>query len=233
MSLINDIYVELQNLFQKHGRGFLSADELNGGAQYVESKIIREAFNFINNIRNNEKIGRINKRNFDKEKFYNEVVRALLSSSTLSYNSTTERFAFPDDYSFLQALYYNDSEIEEIPSDERIVLVNYSTMPSLTYPLSIFHGTDIEILPDDIVSGVKMYYYREAKKPRWTYTIQNNQALFHEDANDYQDFELPRSIFDEIMVEMGLYFSLEIKQPDLAQAFNNEDKKSESLKRID
>lgn len=234
MSLINDIYVELKNLFQKHGRGFLTPDEFSGGAQYVQSKIVREAFDFIDSLKNKSKIGRINKGDYDRLKYYKEVVRGLLADpNTLTYNSTTERFEFPDDYSFTQALYYDNKEVDEIPRDDRIILNNYATSPTEYYPISIYHSVDIEVLPDTIISGVVLYYYREALSPLWTYNIVNSQPLFNQDLSDYQDFELPSSIFDEILVEMAKYFGIELRNPEMAQAFNSEDKRNESLKRVD
>lgn len=231
MAFIDLVYSELKNLYQKHGRGFISADEFNGGISYVQAKIIRESFDFINNLANNMKIGRVNKRNYDKQKYYSEVVRSLLSNATLTYNSTTERFAFPDNHSFTQALYYDDKEVEEIPSDERIVLNNYATMPSLEYPISIYHSDDIEILPDTIISDVKLYYYRDALAPKWTYTIVSGDYLFNEDASDFQDLEIPSQFFDEVFSEIAKYFGIELRQPDMVQVFMSEEKKSEILKR--
>ena len=232
MSLINDTYNTLRNLFQKHDRGFVSVDEFNDGARYVQSKIIRESYDFLNNIKNNKKVGRAGKIDYDKQTYYKEIVRQLLApASSLTYNPTTETFEFPEDYSFMQALYYSVYEINEISNDLRIVLRNPDTAPTEIYPFYLLHADNIEIIPDTITSKVTMYYYRNAKNPKYTYEVIGGKTIFNEASPDFQEFDIPESIFDFIIVEMALYFGIQLKMTDVAQIMEKEDSKNEQLKR--
>lgn len=234
MSLINDTYNTLRNLFQKHDRGFLSVDEFNDGARYVQSKIIREAYDFLNNIKNQKKIGRVGKIDYDKETYYKEVVRQLLAPGTsLTYDPSSETFDFPTDYSFMQALYYSVYEINEISNDLRMVLMHPDTAPTEIYPFYLLHSDNIEIIPDSITKNVTMYYYRNAKDPKYTYEEIGGKVIFNESAPDFQDFDIPRSIFDLIIVEMALYFGIQLKMADVAQIMDKEDSKNEQLKRAE
>lgn len=232
MSLINDTYNTLRNLFQKHDRGFISVDEFNDGARYVQSKIIREAFDFLNNIKNNKKVGRAGKIDYDKQVYYKDIVRKLLAPATsLTYNTSSETFNFPEDYSFIQAMYYNNYEVNEISNDLRMVLRHPDTAPTEIYPFYLLHSDNVEIIPDTITRNVVMYYYKTAKDPKYTYQVQSGKTIFDEYASDYQDFEIPRAIFDMVVMEMALYFGIQLKMTDVAQIMEKETSTTEQLKR--
>ena len=231
MALINKAYNALKNVFQKHNRNFITPDEYIDGCKYVQNKAIRQSFDFLNNIKNNSKVGRVVKVDYDKERFYKDVVRKLLSSETLTYNAVSETFELPSDYSLCQSIYYSGNEVEEISNDERFI----SNLPEIAvddvYPIYLIGSTDIEIIPDTIISGVKMYYYRQPNDPKWTYVEVSGKPVFDADQVDFQDFELPDSIYDEIIRELALYFALELKQPDVYSAMDKKENESEQIKR--
>ncbi len=231
MAIIDKAKNTLNSLFQKMNRGLPTPDEYNDAAKYVQNKIIREAFDFLNNIKNNSKIGRVVKVDFDKERFYKDVLRKLLSNKTLIYNVATSNFDLPPDYSLMQNLFYNDAEIEEVSYNERFILTNDEVAVDEIYPVCFLGSVDLEVIPDTILADVKMYYYREAKYPKWTYNKVSNKAVFDENKSDFQDFELPDNIFDEIIREMAIYFSLQFQIPNIAIAMSKEEEKSESFKR--
>lgn len=231
MYLINDIFEALRSYYRKHNRGMVSPDEFNRGAQYVQNKIIRESFNFLDVIKNKKKMGRVNKNDFDKEKLYLEIIRPLRSNEDLTYNGTG--FDYPDDYSFCDTIFYNTREVEELSEQERMFMYVPEALPTENYPVYLEHGTYLEVLPESIESSVKMYYYREQETPQWTYEPFSDSYMFNPSANDFQDFELPRIIFDEILRELILYFSGELKQPDISQLMQSEENKAEQLKNIE
>ena len=226
--LIDKAYNTMKTLYQKHNRGFLSPDEINNVFRYVQAKIIREAFNYLNVIKSKKKLGRVSKNDFDKERYYKEVVRTLLKSATLTYSDPY--FTYPDDYSFSGELYYGNIKIEEISQSERVVLAHPEVYPSAVHPIYFDTADGAEVLPDTIVSGVKMYYYRDAADPNWTYT---GDTLFDSSDTLFQDFEIPDSMFDVIIMECAIYLGVELKQLDVVQVFDKEDAKSEQIKNID
>jgi hypothetical protein len=228
MYLINDLFDGLKSFFRKHNRGMVTPTEFNDAINYVQRKKIRESFNGLNIIKNKKKIGRVSSNDFDKEKYYKEIVRKLNKNSTLTYNGTD--FDYPTDYSLCEAIYYNDREISELDDSNRIFLYHEDTIPTENYPVYLEHSDSIEVLPDTIEDSVVMYYYREPEKPNWTYEVVSGEALFDSSAVDFQDLELPYAIFDELLVELELYFSGQLKQPDVAQMMQHEVQKNEQLK---
>lgn len=233
MALIDKVKNTLESLFQKMNRGMFTPDEYNDAVKFVQNKIIREALDFLNHIRNQEKIGRVVKIDYDKQRFYREVTRRLLSEGDLAYNGTTERFEIPEDYSFMQAIFFEEKEIEEVSYNERFILNNPLVASDEEFPVCFMGSDDIEVIPDSITSDVKMYYYRDAKDPKWTYQTISGKAVFDADAEDYQDFELPEAIFDEIVRECASWFGVQVKQPDIAKVSEKSETSSEQLKRLD
>lgn len=235
MALIDKTRNTLNSLFQKGNRGLPTVDEFNDGFKYVQNKIIREAFDFINNIKNNAKIGRVVKVDYDKERFYRDVVRKIQAKEVLTYNATTETFDLPSDYSLMDYLTYTGgdrpTEIDEVSYMESFVLSDPDVASDEYYPVCFLGATDVEVIPTSITDNVKMYYYRQAKYPKWTYQVVDGKPLFDPDKDDFQDFELPDSIFDEIIRECALYFGIQMQIPNVAQAMENEENKSEQMKR--
>ena len=231
MALIEKVRNTINSLLQKRDRGAISVDEFNDASKYVQGKLVRESFDFLNNIKNNAKIGRVVKVDYDKERFYKDVVRKLISTEVLTYNGTTENFELPSDYSLLEGLYYDGNEVEEVSNSERAILSMPEIEPDEVYPVCFMGSVDIEIIPSSIISGVTMYYYKQANDPKWTYNVVNNKPVFDEDKSDFVDFVLPDSIFDEIIRELSIYVGIETRQPDITQVMAKEETQSEQLKR--
>jgi hypothetical protein len=194
---------------------------------YVQTKLHREALDYLDSIKNRQKIGRAGKVDYDKLKFSNEIVRLLNANTTLSFSDPY--FDFPSDYMLCQEVFFGSVAIDEIQASEKRVL--NSLEPSELYPVYLEHSTGVEVIPDTIETDVTMYYYKNVEDPKWTYTEVSGNPLFNEDASDFVDFSLPESIFDEIVVELALYFGIQLKQPDITQVFTRVDGQNEQLKR--
>jgi hypothetical protein len=232
MSLINRTYNAIKNLFQKQNRGMVTPDEFNDACKYVQNKIVRETLDFENYLKLNRRVGRGGRIDIDKIKFYKEVRRRLLESRSASFNRGLKGFEYPDDYSFLQALFYKDVEVEEVSNNERSILNIEEIGTSEIFPVYIMHADSIEIIPDTIIRNLEIYYYRNTKDPKYTYNIVSDKLVFNEYASDYQDFDLPDNVYDFIIVELAFYFGIQLKMPDVVQAIDAEDKENEQIKRL-
>jgi hypothetical protein len=210
----------------------ITPDEFNDACKYVQNKIVRETLDYEDNIKYYRRIRRTGKANEDKIKFYKEVRRVLLKDGKLKYNYGSTGFDYPDDYNYLQALFFKDEELEEITNNDRMVISHPEISPSEIFPLYVLHSDYIEVIPDSITRDVYIYYYRQLKDPKFTYKKVSGSILFNESATDYQDFEIPDSIYDLIFVELSFYFGIQLKMPDVTQAMNSEDKKNEINKRL-
>jgi hypothetical protein len=237
MALIDKTYNTLKTLYQKMNKGFITPDEFNDACKYVQNKIHREAFEFLNNIKNNANIGRISKNDGDKERMYKDAVRLLVKEATLTYNGTSEAFDLPEDYSLMVGLTYEGgeggiTEVEEMSYSEKFILSNPEVGVDEVYPICFMRSIDVEIIPETITSNVKMSYYREAKYPKWTYNKVDGKPVFDGDKSDFQDFELPDNLFDEILREMAIYLGVQMHQPNVTQVMSQEEDKSEQFKRL-
>ena len=231
MYLIDRAKNGLDRLLQKTNRKTLSPDEYNSAFQYVENKIIRESFNYMDSIKNMKNFGRSGKVDYDKLNLCKEYVRALSADEVLTYDSITETFAFPSDYMFVEAIEYGGRVVEEISPREFAILANVESAPTEVHPIYIEHSDNIEILPTTIDSGVTMYYYKEPEQPTWTYSVINSVPVFNPASGDFVDSILPDIAYDEIMNGLAEYAGVQLKQPDVVQVFNNAGNESEQLKR--
>lgn len=231
-SLINDLFNSTRNLLQKRDRGMVSVDEFNDAVRYAQTKLVRETFDFINNIKNSKKFGKVSRLHYDKEVYYKSIQKKILVAKTLDYNGSSETFNVPDDYNFYESLWFGDAEITEIDNGERVMIKHPDIAPSEMYPIFLIHGYGIEVIPDTISDKVKMYYYRNPKTPKFTYqSLGGGQILFDPSKSDYQDIELPESVFDLLQVEIAIYLGVQLKMTDVVQIMEKEDSINEQLKR--
>jgi len=73
-------------------------------------------------------------------------------------------------------------------------------------------------------------YIRYPKDPVWTYnSVLSGQApIFNPSASDYQDFELPKDYFNDLVNNILKYAGLEIREPMVMSFANNEEMKDNS-----
>lgn len=231
MYLIDRAKNGLDRLLQKSNRKTLSPDEFNSAFEYVQNKIVRESFNYMDSIKNMKSFGRSSKIDYDKLNLCKEYVRALSADESLTYDSITETFSFPDDYMFVEAIEYGGRVVEELSPREFAILANVESAPTEVHPIYIEHSDNIEIIPSTIDSGVTMYYYKEITAPNWTYNVINNVAVFNPAAGDFVDTILPDIAYDEIMNGLAEYAGVVLRQPDVVQVFDKTQNESEQLKR--
>jgi len=221
--LINDVYIGIKSVLEKYDRGYVTPSEFNKAARYAQTKIIREAITDLDKYKNRKKKGLSNKDYADKAKEIRAILDKLYKKSALNFD--TDHFDYPSDFYFEDMLEYNSREIEEGTVRDARDLSNIGLLGiEETFPIYISHSNYIEVIPDTIIDGVDMWYYREANDPVWAYT--GNPPVF--DEPNSTDFELPTMLYSEIIREMLIFLGIQLKDYEVVQIFSQQENQTEN-----
>jgi len=137
-------------------------------------------------------------------------------SKNIELTYAAGKFAMPTDWFLMNALYYNQKEIEHADQLKVYKLLQSNlTAPTELYPAYVMQGNDITVYPLTIVDNVETYYVRYPYDPKWTYTVVNGSPLFNQSASDYQDFELTSSDFPKLVVKICEYAGTSIREQEV------------------
>ena len=204
------------SIINKDNNGYITPEEFNSFAKQAQLEIFNQYFvDFKNSKLGDYKLGETSGYS-DITKQLDQTIDYFSKNVPLVYNSGTQTFAMPAGWFLLNALYYNQKEIEHL--DQRNVyklLQSNLTAPNTLYPAYVMQGNDITIYPLTIVNNVETYYVRFPYDPKWTYTVVNGSPLFNQSANDYQDFELTTSDFPKLVVKICEYAGTSIREQEV------------------
>jgi hypothetical protein len=214
--MINSVRNTVMSIINKDNNGYITPEEFNSFAKQAQLEIFNQYFvDFKNSKLGDYKLGETSGYS-DITKQLDQTIDYFSKNVPLVYNSGTQTFAMPAGWFLLNALYYNQKEIEHL--DQRNVyklLQSNLTAPNTLYPAYVMQGNDITIYPLTIVNNVETYYVRFPYDPKWTYTVVNGSPLFNQSANDYQDFELTTSDFPKLVVKICEYAGTSIREQEV------------------
>lgn len=84
----------------------------------------------------------------------------------------------------------------------------------------IFYRTtdgNIQIEPRADINSVKVSFIKKPTKPKWTYVVINNKALYNSAANDAQDFDLHESEENNLVIRILELSGISLKDYNLNQ----------------
>jgi hypothetical protein len=204
------------SIINKDNNGYITPEEFNSFAKQAQLEIFNQYFvDFKNSKLADFKFGETSGYS-DITKQLDQTIDYFSENVPLVYNSGTQTFAMPAGWFLLNALYYNQKEIEHV--DQRNVyrlLQSNLTAPNTLYPAYVMQGNDITIYPLTVINNVETYYIRFPFDPKWTYTLVNGSPLFNQSANDYQDFELTTSDFPKLVVKICEYAGTSIREQEV------------------
>jgi hypothetical protein len=232
--MINQVYTTVLAIINKDNRGYISPIEFNLYAEMAQLSIFEDLFH-----KYSRGIVKQNARMYHSEfsdipKHIREVLDIFTDECNLVASSS---FWIPSasDFYRLIKLDYNQKELEEISKlDINRVLNNNLVAPTNEYPAYINLGGKYKLYPSASIVGnqVLATYIRKPRQPKWTYTTISGNPLFNPSALDYQDFELPYSLFTDIVIKVLGYAGVEIREADiiqLAQAVETSNTNNEQL----
>ena len=215
--MINEIYVTVQNILNKDSRGYVTPQEFNNYCKLAQLTIFEDMFHEYAKA-----IAKQNGRLYHSE--YSDIPSHLreiidIFSKEENYNVFNGflEIADPDFYRLIQLYTLGGLEVEEVSKTEiNRLLRNELTAPSRNFPAFVRVDGNFKIYPQ-FISQVTAFYIRKPKDPKWTYTTISGNAIFNPSANDYQDFELPYSQYNNLLTKILLYCGVQIREEMIMQ----------------
>jgi len=212
--MINSIRNTVMSILNKDNNGYITPEEFNSFAKQAQLEIFNQYFVDFKNSKLADFKGMETSGYSDVTKQMDQTIDYFSKNIELTY--AAGKFAMPTDWFLMNALYYNQKEIEHADQLKVYKLLQSNlTAPTELYPAYVMQGNDITVYPLTIVDNVETYYVRYPYDPKWTYTVVNGSPLFNQSASDYQDFELTSSDFPKLVVKICEYAGTSIREQEV------------------
>jgi len=214
--MINEVYTTVLQILNKDSRGYVTPQEFNNYAELAQLSIFEDLFHEYSRA-----LVKQNNRMYHSE--YSDIpahIREVIDIFTKEVNMVLVDgfYLIPDDafYRLIQII-ANNIEVEEVSKMEiRRLLRNELTAPTIQYPCFIKIDDKYKIYPSN-VTNVLITYIRKPKAPKWTFLSVGNNPLYNPSALDFQDFELPYSQYDNLLIKILSYCGVQIREPEILQ----------------
>lgn len=214
--MVNSVRNTVMSIINKDNNGYITPEEFNSFAKQAQLEIFNQYFIDFKKSKLSDFKGQETSGYSDITKQLDQTIDYFSKNVPLVYSSVTQTFAMPTDWFLLNALYYNQKEVEHV--DQRNVyklLQSNLTAPNTLYPAYVMQGDSLTVYPLTIVNNVETYYVRYPYDPKWTYTVVNGSPLFNQSATDYQDFELTGQDFPKLVVKICEYAGTSIREQEV------------------
>lgn len=216
--MINQVYTTVLAIINKDNRGYVTPLEFNLYAELAQMSLFEELFH-----KYSKSIVKQNARMYHSEfsdipKHIREVLDIFTNECGLNLISGIW-YPNVNDFYRLVKIDYNNKELEEISKlDINKVLNNNLVSPTLQYPAYTSLNGGYRLYPTSVDGKESLVtYIRKPKNPKWTYQTVSGNPLFNPSALDYQDFELPESMFSDLVIKILGYAGVEIREADIIQ----------------
>lgn len=218
--MINQVYTTVLSILNKESRGYVTPTEFNLYAELAQMGLFEDLFH-----KYSKSIVKQNNRLYNSE--YSDIprhIREVIDIFIYSKDNVVEvggLYSIDDSRFYrLVNLDYNGADIEEVSKLEINKMLNNNLItPTVTYPVYVGIEGQYRIYPTGLdPKYVNATYVRKPFQPKWTYSVVAGNPLFNPTAEDYQDFELPESMFNEIVVKILSYCGIQIREAEVVQA---------------
>lgn len=201
MSLINYAYQAVQTILNKNSRGVLTPERFNTLAKQAQ---IRYFSNLSNEYRDALNKLKLRRGGIEFQALEEELIRYMEDYSIGSTGNPVSGFTMPSDFAFFTKtpIFYNETEVAQIPLGEYGYYKAGIVAPSTTYPQYKKVGTTISLYPSLEDNLLDVFYYRNPLTPKWTYNTVGGSPLFNPSAVDYQDLDIPEHRVDDLIIDI-------------------------------
>ena len=224
--MINQVRNTVLSIISKENRGYITPFEFNLFAKQAQLEVFEQyIYSYSTSIVKQN--ARLHGEGYsDIPKKISDVIDTFYKVATLTYAAS--KFTPPTDYYFVDKLIYNTSvEVEKVSHNKVLKLTSSNlTAPTVAYPVYTLDETGFIVYPTTITSNVNMGYIRYPVDPKWTYiatSATDSDPLFNQSASDYQDFELPKSDFVNLVLKILQYAGVSIREAEVVQAAKAEE----------
>jgi hypothetical protein len=227
--MINEVRNTVMAVLNKDNNGYVTPEEFNLFAKQAQLEVFEDYFFRYRNAVTMMNSRTSNSGYADLLKQTGEVIDSFSEDATLVLDSGSS-FKLPANYYSINQVIYGGKEVEPVTQYKILNLLSSNlTAPSTGYPAYVQRdraadGSDlITVYPTTINTGVSAFYVRYPLDPKWTYTQVGGSPLFNQSAVDYQDFELPLSNFNDIVLRILQYAGVNIREYEVAQFAKQEE----------
>ena len=226
--MINDIYNVVQELLNKNGYGLLSPTRFVSFAKSAQLKVLSDTIDAYRETRRTG--GRYDAP--DTLSTLEAVLDVFADSEVLTRkvgNSIENYHMLPKDYMRWENASVDNIEVVKLPNRHKAAINrSYYVTPTEKEPVCFIEGKRLTVYPQTIgvivkdglkhaCDEVELQYYRYPKSPNWTYSIEGGRPMFRPDKPGYQDFEVPESLFNELVVNIAAMAGQHLKDEELVK----------------
>lgn len=221
---IDRVYKTVLTFANSDIRGNVKPTDFRLAINDAVNEIIEEYFYEINRLVNRENRGLINGglENLP-DRIREKIQYFLVEDISLSY--AAPYFNLPNDLRYIDSVYHQDLNEVEFCKDNRefkIISNLADTAPTASYPIGLRLENRIKITPSSITNGMTISYIRNPKIANWTYTVVSGSEVFNPSAPDFQNIDLHPSEENNVVMRTLLRFGINLKEPDLQAATQNQ-----------
>lgn len=220
--MIDRVVKVVKTVLNTDGRGNVSPKETDLIINNVVIEIYEENLFERNRLLNRQNRGLVNADLDNVATKLLERIQHYLTDGDLSYSSG--KFNFPSDLRYLDAVFYNNEEVELCKNSKEFKLLKNlkETTPDENYPIGLKNGSAIKILPETIKDSVTVSYLRNPIQAKWTYVIIDGVEMFNPSASDYQDIDIHPGGEDDVIMRVLQKFGINLKEKDLQEIMSRE-----------
>jgi hypothetical protein len=218
--MIDLVYKTVQTILAKDRNGLVTPEEFNNLSKLVQDTIFRGYFEDENKDKLRENRGLTNSGYSNLAFNERQRIDQFAATTTVSYNAFEQKYELPSDLYFLEddgVLSEDDNVIEEVERYRRGYLKSSISAPTATYPVYERFSDYIEVSPTTITTDISIRYLRKPLDPKWTYTVVGGSEMFDISNPSYQDFDLHVSEFNNLVIRILSFFSINIKDIEVTQ----------------
>lgn len=235
MISINRCRSLLLYLLSKNNYGTIDPEKFNSFCDLAQMSVYEELF-YKDNTDTIKKDNHLTNAQYsDLKKIRQEQINYYSKYSTRSnfiYDITDDlwRFINNDLYRAVEVSLVNSTNGKKVNIQEKLkgIELNNSinskiNAPTSTFPICVRLESDFRVYPKTSNGFfAELLYVRKPIIPKWTYTVQNGNAVFNGGADDRQDIDLHDSLFEKFMIKLAGYAGLSLREQQITQAVSQE-----------
>jgi len=222
---VDRIYQRVLTLANKEQRGYITPQEFNIFANQAQMDIFEQYFYDLNQFKRTPGNDTVHA---DMVSILEEKISVFEQESLLTIANAVGALSALGNFYRLSSIRNGNIFFEFVTKKEaRLFQLSPLTDPNSTRPVYTLDQANHRIrLFGRTPLSVDVDYIRTPSRVNWTYVVVGEKALYNENANDAQNFELHPSEETELVMKILTLAGFTLKDPNLYQAAAGEDMKS-------
>lgn len=214
---IDRLYTLINVLLNKDQRGKITVLEFNSIVGNAQLKVISELFSVFKKTSYREMRMQL-ANNYGNDAFtQKQLIEFYVTSKEININGGKAQL--PPDVLYVESVFDNDNEYEKVELKTFNSLSRTKRMrPSQCLPVFTLNNNEIRISSNK--TNVELDYIRKTKTPKYTFHIVQGIEMFNPSASDFQDIDIPESLFTHLLTEVLSMSGLNVREQEV-EAYAN------------